>query len=125
MLRKLIFLVFFSFLFSKTFASSILIPMDAKTQTNHLKAYGITYWLLEQKQNVQWLLNYRGGSFLVPSSERIERECLIRGVTYELISDSKTAEILQEISTGPTGVQRSMRRDRGAYYGVGVMQRAI
>ena len=99
MLRKLFFLVFFSFLFSKTFASSILIPMDAKTQTNHLKAYGITYWLLEQKQNVQWLLNYRGGSFLVPSSERIERECLIRGVTYELISDSKTAEILQEISS--------------------------
>ena len=99
MLRKLFFLVFFSFLFSKTFASSILIPMDAKTQTNHLKAYGITYWLLEQKQNVQWLLNYRGGSFLVPSSERIERECLIRGVTYELISDSKTAEILQDISS--------------------------
>jgi len=99
MLRKLFFLVFFSFLFSKTFASSILIPMDAKAQTNHLKAYGITYWLLEQKQNVQWLLNYRGGSFLVPSSERIERECLIRGVTYELISDSKTAEILQEISS--------------------------
>ena len=99
MLRKLFFLVFFSFLFSKTFASSILIPMDAKAQTNHLKAYGITYWLLEQKQNVQWLLNYRGGSFLVPSSERIERECLIRGVTYELISDSKTAEILQDISS--------------------------
>ena len=99
MLRKFIFLVFFSCLFSKAFASSILIPMDAKTQQNHLKAYGITYWLLEQKQNVQWLLNYRGGAFLVPSSERIERECLIRGVSYELISDSKTAQILQEISS--------------------------
>ena len=99
MLRKFIFLVFFSCLFSKAFASSILIPMDAKTQENHLKAYGITYWLLEQKQNVQWLLNYRGGAFLVPSSERIERECLIRGVSYELISDSKTAQILQEISS--------------------------
>jgi hypothetical protein len=73
--------------------------MDAKTQENHLKAYGITYWLLEQKQNVQWLLNYRGGAFLVPSSERTERECLIRGVTYELISDSKTAQILQEMSS--------------------------
>ena len=73
--------------------------MDAKTQENHLKAYGITYWLLEQKQNVQWLLNYRGGAFLVPSSERTERECLIRGVSYELISDSKTAQILQEISS--------------------------
>ena len=99
MLRKFIFLVFFSCLFSKAFASSILIPMDADTQTNHLKAYGIAYWLLEQKQTVQWLLNYRGGAFLVPSSERIERECLIRGVSYELISDSKTAQILQEISS--------------------------
>lgn len=99
MLRKFIFLFFFSCLFSKAFASSILIPMDADTQTNHLKAYGIAYWLLEQKQTVQWLLNYRGGAFLVPSSERIERECLIRGVSYELISDSKTAQILQEISS--------------------------
>lgn len=99
MQRKFIFLVLFLCLFTKSFASYILIPMDAKTQENHLKAYGITYWLLEQKQNVQWLLNYRGGAFLVPSSERTERECLIRGVSYELISDSKTAQILQEISS--------------------------
>jgi hypothetical protein len=99
MQRKFIFSVFFFCLFTKSFASYILIPMDAKTQENHLKAYGITYWLLEQKQNVQWLLNYRGGAFLVPSSERTERECLIRGVSYELISDSKTAQILQEISS--------------------------
>lgn len=73
--------------------------MDAKTQSNHLKAYGITYWVLSQNQDVKWLLNYRGGAFLIPSSERIERECLIRGVSYELISDSKTASILEEISS--------------------------
>ena len=73
--------------------------MDAKSQSNHLKAYGITYWVLSQNQNVKWLLNYRGGAFLIPSSERIKRECLIRGVSYELISDSKTAKILEEISS--------------------------
>lgn len=73
--------------------------MDAKSQSNHLKAYGITYWVLSQNQNVKWLLNYRGGAFLMPSSERIKRECLIRGVSYELMSDSKTAAILEEISS--------------------------
>lgn len=73
--------------------------MDAKSQSNHLKAYGITYWVLSQNQNVKWLLNYRGGAFLMPSSERIKRECLIRGVSYELMSDSKTAAILEDISS--------------------------
>ncbi len=90
---------FFLFISLKAFASYILIPMDAKSQSNHLKAYGITYWVLSQNQNVKWLLNYRGGAFLMPSSERIKRECLIRGVSYELISDSKTAKILEEISS--------------------------
>ncbi len=91
--------VFFLCISLKAFASYILIPMDAKSQSNHLKAYGITYWILSQNQNVKWLLNYRGGAFLMPSSERIKRECLIRGVSYELISDSKTAKILEEISS--------------------------
>ena len=91
--------VFFLCISLKAFASYILIPMDAKSQSNHLKAYGITYWVLSQNQNVKWLLNYRGGAFLMPSSERIKRECLIRGVSYELISDSKTATILEDISS--------------------------
>lgn len=91
--------VFFLCISLKAFASYILIPMDAKSQSNHLKAYGITYWVLSQNQNVKWLLNYRGGAFLMPSSERIKRECLIRGVSYELMSDSKTAAILEDISS--------------------------
>ncbi len=96
---KSFYFVFFLCISLKGFASYILIPMDAKSQSNHLKAYGITYWVLSQNQDVKWLLNYRGGAFLIPSSERIERECLIRGVSYELISDSKTASILEEISS--------------------------
>ena len=80
-------------------ASSILIPMDAKSQKNHLKAYGITYWTLEQQVKVKWLLNYRGGSFLIPFADAIEKECKIRGVSFEVISDAKTDQILQEISS--------------------------
>jgi len=73
--------------------------MDAESQKNHLKAYGITYWTLNKQENVKWLLNYRGGSFLLPYIDAIEKECLIRGVSYELISDSAAEAILLEISS--------------------------
>ena len=92
----LIFLLFFSL---QTFASYILIPMDAEGQKNHLKAYGITYWTLEKQQKVKWLLNYKGGSFLLPHFDEIVKECQIRGVSFELISDSKAESILEEISS--------------------------
>ena len=93
-----VFLILFLFV-SKGFASYILIPMDADTQKNHLKAYGITYWSLEKDVKVKWLLNYRGGSFLLPDSEAIQRECKIRGVSFEIISDTKTEQILKEIAS--------------------------
>jgi hypothetical protein len=82
-----------------SYASYILIPMDAESQKDHLKAYGITYWSLEKKIKVKWLLNYRGGSFLLPSVEAVEKECKIRGVSYEILSDAKTASILEEIAS--------------------------
>lgn len=78
-------------------ASYLLIPMD-DTQTDHLKAYGITYWVLQNDVEVQWLLNYRGGSFLMQHNIKIQNECNIRGVSYEVIPDAKAAEILDEIS---------------------------
>lgn len=90
----------FIFLFSfQASASYILIPMDAESQKEHLKAYGITYWVLEKQQKVKWLLNYRGGAFLMPDAPEIQRECMIRGVSFEIISDSKTEQILTEISS--------------------------
>ena len=90
----------FLFLFAnQMFASYVLIPMDADTQKNHLKAYGITYWTLQKNVKVKWLLNYRGGSFLLPDSEEIQRECKIRGVSFEVISDSKTQQILEDIAS--------------------------
>ncbi|TPN85463.1 asparagine synthetase B [Aquimarina algicola] len=73
--------------------------MDAEEQQNHLKAYGITYWTLSKNLKVKWLLNYRGGSFLLPDSEEIRKECKIRGVSYEILSNSKTENILNEINS--------------------------
>ena len=73
--------------------------MDSEGQKNHLKAYGITFWTLEKKQKVKWLLNYRGGSFLLPDFEEVQRECQIRGVSFEVISDSKAEQILELINS--------------------------
>jgi hypothetical protein len=80
-------------------ASMILLPMDETTQQNHLKAYGITYWALEHSYKANWLLNYRGGSFMLPDAEEIRRECQIRGVSFEILSDGEANSILDEISS--------------------------
>ncbi|WP_072403712.1 asparagine synthetase B [Flaviramulus basaltis] len=73
--------------------------MDVESQKNHLKAYGITYWTLNKELKVKWLLNYRGGSFLLPDLDDIQRECQIRGVSFEVISNEKAESILEEISS--------------------------
>tara|TARA_R110002049_G_scaffold38978_2_gene120382 strand:- start:39669 stop:40853 length:1185 start_codon:yes stop_codon:yes gene_type:complete len=73
--------------------------MDSESQKNHLKAYGITYWALSKQLKVKWLLNYRGGSFLLPDTENIQKECQIRGVSFEVISNDKTESVLEEISS--------------------------
>ena len=80
-------------------ASMILMPMDDTSQQNHLKAYGITYWALDKGFKANWLLNYRGGSFLLPDAEQIRRECQIRGVSFEVLSDGQADGILDEISS--------------------------
>jgi hypothetical protein len=100
-MRKMLLFVF-GLLLSCTFgarASFILLPMDEVSQKNHLKAYGITYWTLNKNYKASWLLNYRGGSFLLPDAEEIRRECQIRGVSFELLSDAEAQQILDEISS--------------------------
>ncbi|MCY1484141.1 hypothetical protein D3C87_578250 [compost metagenome] len=82
-----------------SWASFILLPMDESSQQNHLKAYGITYWSLDKHYKVSWLLNYRGGSFLLPDAPEIRKECQIRGVSFELLSDGQANQILDEISS--------------------------
>lgn len=80
------------------FASKIFIPMDAETQTNHLKAYGIAYAALKQGIEVDWLLNYKGGSFGMDQTESMERLCKLRGVDYEVMSDAQYGGILNDIA---------------------------
>lgn len=90
-------IVFFVLIASVCRASSILIPMDEE-QKNHLKAYGITFWTLKNGLEADWLLNYRGGSFLIKYSQSLESECKIRGVSYEVIPDARVNAILNEIT---------------------------
>ena len=70
----------------------LLVPMD-RGQGNHLRAYGLTYWTLEQGETVEWLLNYRGGSFLLPDFEAVRREAAFRGVSFEPVGGAQLAEI--------------------------------
>ncbi|MCC5931137.1 MAG: asparagine synthetase B [Cyclobacteriaceae bacterium] len=78
-------------------ASAILIHMDG-TQANHLKAYGIAYWILQQGIEVDWLLNYRGGSFMSKYYQKIENELVIRGISYQVISDAQANQIYSELA---------------------------
>ncbi|WP_205461925.1 hypothetical protein [Mangrovibacterium lignilyticum] len=92
-----LFLFFSLILVKQTQALYLLVPMDDQ-QKNHLKAYGIAYWTLEKAIEVKWLLNYRGGSFLIQYAPEIESECVIRGVSVEKIADAKANLILTDIS---------------------------
>lgn len=78
-------------------ANTIFISMD-HTQSNHLKAYGIAYWIIEQGVEVDWLLNHKGGSFMMNYFQKIENELIIRGVSYTIISDAEHNQILAEIA---------------------------
>ena len=79
-------------------ANSILIPMDEK-QSNHLKAYGIAYWILRSEMEVDWLLNYRGGSFMCNYHPAVQNELVDRGVSFEIISSAQANQIISEIAS--------------------------
>jgi len=76
----------------------LFIPMDSK-QVNHLKAYGISYWILKNDMEVDWLLNYRGGSFMCKYQPIIQNELVVRGVSFEIISDAEANSIIAEIAS--------------------------
>lgn len=90
----MIFMLFWSF---QSMASSILVPMD-ETQKNHLKAYGVSYWVLENNMIMEWLLNYRGGSFLLPHNKYIEEQLVIKGISYTVLPDAKVNQIKTQIA---------------------------
>ncbi len=96
--------------FFNTQAARLLIPMD-ESQSNHLKAYGIAYWILTYDIKVDWLLNYRGGSFMVNHDQQIENECIIRNVSYQVISDAEANRLLAEISS-PSSNMDAMKLEK-------------
>jgi len=95
MLKKSVY-IFLIFFLKSIYAQYMLIPMDLN-QTNHLKAYGVTYWILKQDVTAEWLLNYRGGSFLITYSELFENECRLRGVYIEKLSGAMVSQVYAEI----------------------------
>lgn len=97
MLKKIVFISVLLLLTHCIYAAYILIPMD-NTQKNHLKAYGLTYWVLKQDVEASWLLNYRGGSFMFKYNDLFEKELKIRGVSYQVIADVQSTAILQQIA---------------------------
>jgi uncharacterized protein YueI len=95
-MRK-IFFILFILLSCSSFASRILVPMD-ENQKNHLKAYGVAFWILQKDIEVDWLLNFKAGSFMFGYEQSYERELKIRGVSYEVISEAQVSEILLQIA---------------------------
>jgi hypothetical protein len=96
-MKKIIILLIACIQLNTAYADKLLIPMDA-TQKNHLKAYGISYYVLGQEKEVEWLLNYKGGSFLMDDYENIERECLLRGVSFTTMSEAQADRIKDELA---------------------------
>lgn len=98
MKQRLIVLGLLLVLTGRVWASKILIPMD-DSQKNHLKAYGIAYWVLKKYDTeIDWLLNYRGGAFMMPQNQAFINEMVIRGVSYEVISDAQSGQIMSEVN---------------------------
>ena len=84
------------FIFTICTGKKLLVPMDL-TQNDHLKSYGIAFFALNNNINVEWLLNYRGGSFLIDARESIITECKLRGVTFSLITAENLLSIYSEV----------------------------
>lgn len=99
MIKKIITFLVFLLISNSAWASFIYLPMSHKNQKNHLKAYGIVYYALQNGLKAKWLLNYDGGAFLVENNNSIEKECKVRGVSYQIISNAKSKLILEEISS--------------------------
>jgi hypothetical protein len=97
MLRRFALLVLLAVYSLTARASYIFLPMD-ESQSNHLKAYGLAYWVLNTGTEVDWLLNYQGGSFMFQYNQKFENELVVRGVSYQVISDAQQAQIVSQIN---------------------------
>lgn len=107
----LFWIIGFMLLVNSLSASYILLPMDYKAQKNHLKAYGMTYWVINQGVEAYWLLNYRGGSFAFYHTTGFEKECKVRGVSYEVIPDAEFIRI-RELIADPETNQEAIKLEK-------------
>jgi hypothetical protein len=96
-------------------AQWLLVPMD-RSQQNHLKAYGLTYWTLQQQERAEWLLNYRGGSFLLPDRPDVRREAAFRGVTTEPMNAAAEARMRATVQASNMEAVPLERAPRVAIY---------
>ena len=85
------------------FAQKILIPMD-KSQNDHLKAYGLAFWVLKNNEDIDWLLNYKGGSFLINANEKLIQEAILRGISYIRINAEELNNIFEIIENNNMGI---------------------
>ena len=97
MLRRFFLFLLLLIFSSQLKATQLLVPMD-ESQTNHLKAYGLAYWTLENGVTIEWLLNYRGGSFLIRHLILIEEELILRGIRYEVLAEGQVNQIRSQIA---------------------------
>ena len=104
-MRKSLVILALSLLGNICFAGKLLIPMD-ESQQNHIKSYGIAYWVLEQKLPIEWLLNYRGGSFLMENVPSIQKKCTERGVSFQVIADAQVQAIYEEIADPEVNMEK-------------------
>jgi len=109
-LKKIIIFILSLGIYLQSNASQILIPMD-NTQSNHLKAYGIAYWVLQNDIEIDWLLNYKGGSFMLKYYQKFENELIVRGVSYLVISDAQANNILSDIAS-PSSNMDAMKLEK-------------
>ena len=105
-MKKTTFIIFF-ILCNIVFSQKLLVPMDNE-QNDHLKSYGFAFWILKQKDNIDWLLNYKGGAFLINSKAKYLEEARLRGISvynvsseelniiYEIIENNNMSNVLLE-----------------------------
>lgn len=105
MMKKIVFYILLLLMAPSVMAQYLFVPMDADTQNDHLKAYGVSYWVLSKGTKVKWLLNYRGGSFLMPNVEEIKKELIVRGVSYEEMTESEVSSILELVASPSQNMQ--------------------
>lgn len=105
MMKKIVFYILLLLMAPSVMAQYLFVPMDADTQNDHLKAYGVSYWVLSKGTKVKWLLNYRGGSFLMPNVEEIRKELIVRGVSYEEMTESEVSSMLELVASPSQNMQ--------------------